>query len=600
MTTRSLFRLVLALLPAGVSQAQASVFRGPAGGVGDVQVFASLGAPPQKPPELQGIVLLPIDATGRSAFTQFQPDQTRLETDVPLASRLVLPQHKGSLYRYRRSGASGTEFGFFVVKASGLASFLVSFPGVGAQGANDPIPNPVAISGQGDAMLVATSLAAGGDVFEVGIESGSTHPLTAGLPPLDVMPQGLILLPTWGAALTSRGPLRFVRGDRALTVPLEQRNRAGQPGQNPPPSSAPALSHFGNGIVASADGSTVAVIAGTSAAQAFVFTFALGGPAVQVNDAPAAIADPGFGTQAGPLLALSADGRRAAWKTVNGSGECFSRRVPTIPTAPEFQITSDAQFADTLNDTGVIAFFDPDSVVVIVGEPNGIGGIEKGDLFRARFPLGGGVPLMTNLSNTSGDTVAPFTTKGELETSDGIFQIPGQNGSVYFVDGPSGQGEVYRLNGTTGVPTLVRSGVSALDFIERAGSNFVLGILHDQPSQRELLRIPFDQSQPATSIGLLPGSVTFASHAGNLAGTFAGAINVVGGQRAFQVFLPTGTSAVWPDLMQSSPLVGFDGSGAVLSSVQGPTRSYFVSWALGGSGQLYGSGPLQSLVLPAD
>lgn len=598
MSTRSLFRLTAALFLSGLVHPQATVFKGPSGGVGDVWAYPA-GQAAQRPPELQGIQLLPIDAAGRSTFTQFQADQPRLKTDVPGASRLVLPQGQGVLYRYRRSHAGGNDFGYFVVRPDGLAFLIATFPGTGGAGNQDPIPNPVAVSGQGDAMLVATSLAAGGDLFEVELGTGTVHLLTGGLQPLDVLPQGLTLLPTWGAAVTSSGPLRFARGSgRAQVVPLRVRTRTGSLGANPAGPATTKPAHFGNGLATSADGSTVAMIAGTSPSEMHVFTFGSATPAVCVNDTAAAIADP-FGTQAGPTLALSPDGSRAAWKTIGASGECFTRRVPSQPTPPELQVTGDVHFADTLNDTGVIAFFDRDSLMVIVGEPNGVGGIEKGDLYRVNFPSGGGAPVFSNLSNTSGDSAAPFLLKGELETSDGIYQIPGQTGSVYFVDGSSGQGEVYRMNGDTGQVTLVRSGVDQLDFIERAGAHFVLGILHDQPAQRELIRIPFDHAQPATSLGIFASTTTFPTHAGNAAGIFAGTFSVTGGQRIFQVDLASGTTSTLPDVIPFGPVLGFDGIGSVLSSFQSGTLAYFLSWVPGG-GFLYGSGPSGSLVLPGN
>src|ERR1700752_4871264 len=97
---RRFFWSVLALALAGVASAQATVFRAPPGLKGDVLVFPAPEAIPSLPAELQGIVLLPIDAVGRYAFREFQPDQPRLVTDGPLASRIRLPQNQGSLYRY--------------------------------------------------------------------------------------------------------------------------------------------------------------------------------------------------------------------------------------------------------------------------------------------------------------------------------------------------------------------------------------------------------------------------------------------------------------------------------------------------------------------
>jgi hypothetical protein len=336
-----------------------------------------------------------------------------------------------------------------------------------------------------------------------------------------------------------------------------------------------------------------------------VFTFRLGGPAVCVNVIATTIAHPGFGTEAAPMLALSPDGRRAAWKAYEIvdeelTGECFTRRVPEQPTPVEFQITADANFTDTLNDTGVISFFDHDKVVMAVGEPNGAGGVEKADFYQVTLPAGGGAPVFSNLTNTSGDASAPFLSKGEIETSDGIFQIPGQVGMVYYVDGPSGQGEFYRLSGTDGDVDLVRSGVAALDFIERAGASFVLGILHDEPEQRELVQVPFDHLLPPTSLGTFGALETFASHAGDATGTFAGVLNTSGGQRLLRYDLANGTSSILPGTAQAGPTLGFDGSGGVLAAVKSNVVAYFISWSASDEVGVYGSGPLQSYVLPAE
>jgi len=591
--------LLLAAL-AGSVQAQATVFEGPTGGPGNVVLRPAPSTAGTRPAELQGIFLLPIDATGRSRLTQFQADQPRLKTDLSGASRLVLPGGHGCLYRYRRPLVSGSEFGFFIVRPDGLAAFIAAVPGTGPLGNTDPIPNPVAISSTGDGMLFATTVDAGGDVYEVELPSGIVHPLTASTPPLDVMPQGLALQPLWGAVLSTDGARRFVRGDSNLNrIPLEPRSASGSLGSNPG-APQPVLAHMGNGLARSSDGSTMALIAGSSATQAHVFAFEMAGPSMCVNENGASIADPGFGTQAGPTLALSPNGRRAAWKTTLGSGECFTRQVTLQQGAIEYQVTSDQNFTDTLNDTGVIAFFDPDSVVMLVGEFNGAGGVEKADFYRATFPVGGGAPALTNLTNTSGDTVAPFLEKGDLETSDGIYQIPGKQGSVYFVPGSSGQGTVYRLDGTNGNVQIVRSGIAQLDLVETAGTNLVLQVLHDSPSQHELVRVPFDHAQPVASMGFYSASQTISASAGNAAGIFAGRLNVLGGHRMFQVSVNTGTGSLLPGTALYGSTLGFALNGSLLATIQNPSIAYAFAWGLGGGNALYGSGPVGTIVLPAN
>ena len=74
---KSWIRIALALLAGGPLAAQATVFKGPPGGTGDVWVYSSPGSAGARLPKLRGVVLLSVDASGRSALTQFQPDQPR-------------------------------------------------------------------------------------------------------------------------------------------------------------------------------------------------------------------------------------------------------------------------------------------------------------------------------------------------------------------------------------------------------------------------------------------------------------------------------------------------------------------------------------------
>lgn len=597
MSPRTLFHLALALLPASALSAQVSVFTGAAGAPGNVEV--RLGGSVVRPPELQGIVLLPVDAAGRVAFTQFEESQPRLKADIPLASRVLLPHEQGSLYRYRKPGAGGAQFGYFHVRPDGQAVPLVAFAGTGVPGLGDPIPNPVAVSELGDAILVATTPEAGGDVYEVELPTATAHLLTANLPPLTVSPQGLVLLPAWGAVLTPEGPLRFLRGggemrEVRLEPKIRRRTFGGPIGAAPVP-----LDYIGQGFVRSADGGTLAVVAGVSAAQAHVFAFHAFGSSVCVNDVASPIVDPGFGTQASPRLALAPDGSRVAWKTVAATGEIFTRAVSVLPGPVEFHITGNANFTDTLNDTGVISFFSPQTVAILVGETNGAGGIENGDIYTTTIPIDGGPPVINNLTATSGDTVAPFLSKGNIETSDGIFGIPGGAGSVYYVPGSSGQGSVFRVDGS-GTVQLIRSGVAQVDFVERAGSGFVYGVLRDATNRHELIRVPFDPLKPTTNLGSFPLGQTITAYAGNLAGTFAGTLGSAAGESLFQISFPSGVSQVIPGTYAYGPALGFRGDGSLQASALASGVQYYFSWALQGPAALYGSGPAQAIVLPAN
>jgi hypothetical protein len=237
-----------------------------------------------------------------------------------------------------------------------------------------------------------------------------------------------------------------------------------------------------------------------------------------------------------------------------------------------------------------------------VGEANGIGGVEKADVFTATFAAGSTTPTFVNLTNTSGNAAAPFLSKGDVETTDGIYQIPGELGVVYYVDGPSGQGQVNRLDGASGQVDLIRNGIAAVDFVERVGSSYVMGILHDQPAQRELLQIPFDHAKPPKSLGIFPSTQAFTSHSARLDGTFAGLLNVTltGGQQLWRFHLPSGAVDSVPGTYPFGATLGFDGSGAVLAAPRDSSRTWFLAWSDADTLAFYGSGPLQSLVLPGN
>lgn len=603
MFPRSALRLSALALSGGALFAQASVFRGPSTGPGDVLVFDAPGAAPALEAKLSGITLLPVDACGRATYTQFQPDQCRLISDVPGASRVRLPQNQGSLYRYRQDGPGGAVFGYFIVHPDGRASHLASFPGVGPLGTNDPIPDPVSVTSTGGGMLVATSTEAGGDLLVIDLATKAVRNVTADVAPLNLVPYGLTLLETWGVALTNRGPVRFDRDGSGVEYVHLRRPKTGSAGlgQNPFGGGVPRPpAYVAAGFVKSADETCVGVIAGESAALANVFVFGRTGQPACVNDQPAQMAGPGFlpASPVGPNLALSPNGQRAAWKVAGTiSSECFTREVAPLATPPEVQITGDDNFTDTLNDAGVISFFDPNKVVVLVGEGDGAGGIENADAFQANFA--GGQLILTNLTQTSGETQAPFLQKGSVDTSDGIYGIPGRNGSVFFQSGSSGQGFLKRMDAGTGVVETLRTAVDAVGFLDATGADFVFGLVHDTPGPYEILRVPFETSLPAVTLSTSSLATQVLRHATSPDGYFAAILPYSGKESLARVFVPSGlgeTASTTPRFY--GPTLGFDGVGAVLASVQIGTSTFVFSWdGPGGIGN-YATGGGAAFALP--
>src|SRR5262245_9763509 len=181
-------------LVASVANADVSVFRGPVGGRGDVEVRDERGeTPPRYPEALKGIELLPIDFVGRTQLDELLDGVPRLRTDLPVASRVLLPNGGGSLYRYRRDDLSGrpAAFGLLLVDRNGEARSLWEIPGIGSSSRREPFLERIAVSSQGEAILVATVIEAGGDLVEIDLASGKAQVRTEQLPPRHFLSDGL-------------------------------------------------------------------------------------------------------------------------------------------------------------------------------------------------------------------------------------------------------------------------------------------------------------------------------------------------------------------------------------------------------------------------
>jgi hypothetical protein len=201
---------------------------------------------------------------------------------------------------------------------------------------------------------------------------------------------------------------------------------------------------FGPDVVRSADESTVAFLAGADATQARVLTCRRIGAAVLASDRPMNIPNAGFlpEDRTGPALALSIDGSWVIWRATGGSEECFARETRPGTRAPVQHLTGPANFDNTLNDTGVIAFFGAASAVLAAGR-NQTNGIGRADLYRIDLASPSGFTVQ-NLSVTSGITQPPFD-YGALNTADGLYQVPGATpGFVMLVSAGAGRDAVDR------------------------------------------------------------------------------------------------------------------------------------------------------------
>jgi hypothetical protein len=571
----------LVAVPLGGLSAQVSLFEGAGGRPGNVVI---LDLVEERPSALQGIVLLPLECVGRTRLTELLEGRAQRVADVPGAARLLLPGERGSLYKYRRDEAQRTVFGFFVVARDGKARSVLELDGTGTGGAMDPFPGRVAIAADGASLLVASSAAAGGDLWEVDLAAGVAINRTPDVAPQDFERSGLALLGTWGVGVASGGVFRFERvaGGRARLVGMPFPTR-----------------WYGPDVVHSADESTVAFLAGDDVAQALVFTCKRAGGAAQASASPMRIVGAGFLPEepAGPTLALSTDGSWVVWRAEGTTRECFARETRAGTRPPDLHLTGSTHFDYTLNDTGVIAFFDPDSLAMLAGLHDD-DGIQRAELFRLDLAPTAFVPR--NLTLTSGITQPPFD-YGTLETERGLFQAPSAGAAAFVLHEPRGSRLLWVDVGGTLVTVLDR--VESLDSIVVTGSHLVADVVRppgvDDPLVRTLNLVQIPRGGRSAVPVRLPDGCHLSRHIGSRSRSlYAAVLEFRSGERLGRLSVPSANGvAVSSSLLDFGPTVGLSADGAILASVDVLSDSLAFSWSELGT-QVLRMGRGQAHLLP--
>lgn len=489
---RILTLISLLLLVGGPATAQVSLFQGSPGQAGDVLV---LGGPDTRPAELQGIVLLPIECVGRTALQELSEGRARRIDDVPGASRLLLPRERGSLYRYRRDGGAGPAFGYLWVDAQGRARSVFEQPGTGPFGSDDPLSRRVSVARDGNAFLCATSPLAEGDLIEVDLATGSVTNRTEMIDRQDFQRNGVLLLDGFGVAVSRTAILRFERAPFAQAEVLT------------PPGSG---SWYGPDLVFSADRSTAAFLFGEDEKKAHVCVVNASGPFRQVSAQAMEIRGAGYlpEVQGGPTMALSSDGSYVAWRNEESSREVFVRETGSGTRPGDIHVSGDGTLESTLNDTGVLAFFDASSLLFAAGR-EGSEGVQRADLFRIDLTRGSSSFAVTNLTRTSGQSQPPFD-YGTLRASDGIRLVPGGGGALVLHQRRDDLRGYLRWVGPTGEVRSLMEDVASFDALEVAGRFLVASVTRpagvDDPlaDAVRLVVIPRDGSAPSDKL-LPPG-----------------------------------------------------------------------------------------------
>ncbi len=342
-----------------------------------------------------GLELLPLDAAGRAELTSFLPGQAQVRDGV-----VVLPGERGTVHRYRRPGSAGSLYGFLYAPYSGVPRVLFE-RGPDPAGLDPFIPF-VGAGPFGRAVLVATTVAAGGDLMELAVDSGAVMLRTPGGVPHAFGRGGMALCGTWGFGVASDGIWRFPRHGSGVAQAVQV--------------AAPVASWTGEAAVSPRRAFGVA-LAVTSGTQGVPYAFGPAGPAFPAADTPANLAPAGYAadTTFGPFLAIADDGRTVAWRVEDVpshvgvfSNEVMVGRLGAPALAAE--ASGDVFMADTIAEVGRVIPAPDGGILFVAGEPNDPteGGLEAADVFRATMSPGGTLTL-ENVSGSSGDHTVPFT-----------------------------------------------------------------------------------------------------------------------------------------------------------------------------------------------
>ncbi len=417
---------------------------------------------------LRGVRLLPIQLNAWLERDAARPDHARQRSDLVGLGRVELPNGLGVLHRFERRLPGGARrFGFLRVDGVGDIHLLAERSGSGAHGADDAYVDRVTIAPDATTFLTCTKPAAGGDVLEVDLVSGIVVDRTPQTPPVNWLPQSLRRGTGWTLAVARDGVWRggALPGDALAPVAL--------PG---------APSRYTGEVVLSADGSHAVTTAGSGSALLHAFVLDASGPAVRATRDAQRLAGAGFAPEAlhGPFLAVSDDGSHCAWRrlgaTAQLSNELFLRRTAAPAQQAGTQVTADALVTDTLDEVGVLTLFQPDKLLVAIGEKGGDPGvgIEKVDLFEVSLDPGGAAQLV-NRTGSSGDFSAPFLAAPTITPLERRW-IPAAQAEVFHDETSGGGGRFVAVRpGVSGVQVL-DSDVKEVQFVEVVGARLVVAL----------------------------------------------------------------------------------------------------------------------------
>ncbi|RKY22583.1 MAG: hypothetical protein DRQ55_00675 [Planctomycetota bacterium] len=481
------------------------------------------------------------------------PVSARLRSDRPWsldgpAPGIRLPLH-GSLHRVTRAGVTA----MLHLRTDGSASLRASTAEVDGPGL---LPG-VGIDTTGSRALLATPVASGGDVLllDLGTDAPAVN-LTALLVPLDVAPDSL-RVGADGAWFVAEGALYHVdllsnTNAQPIALPL-------QTGEVLLPE-----------LAVSGDGRGVAVVTELSANRRRLMVVDSAGAVSIISGNPGPLDTPGYDDPTGPLLVLSDDALCVAWRrTQMDARELFVQRLDQAPTP--VQVTSDANFTDTIDNVGVLGFIADTLLVFSAGELPGLGdpltSVGSADVFL----MDTATQDLTNLTGTSGQTLPPFLVAGELEiqaatlspdSSRLLLEVDPDGGDVAMLSVPLGGAQ--SVSGLTG-PLL------ASPILLAAGEHVLLITEPELPSGDPTQQLVLSPAGGAPMVlGSVPPGVTLDRMVASRDGTSAALVASAGPglELLVRVALPSGLlSLAWDQPFDVTSALGFSTDGQLLAGL---------------------------------
>ncbi len=533
------------------------------------------------------VELLPVKLAGYGTRDRLRLDRPRLLDADGAAPHVKLPS-LGSLYRYRSKAGGATRLG--LSRADGGLAVLGS---LADQGGVPALGEWVTIDPTGRWALLTTDVTAGGDVLLLDLQSESPWiNLTSLMPPLAVDGESLRLAGS-RAWFTAGGSLYRVRLDQTLDA--ERVGLPLQPGDVLVPETA-----------VSADGRFLAVVLDNPATgDAALVSVPPDGNGVLLSATRGAYDPPSYDSPIGPLLAVSPDGTRIAFRQrIAGSRELFVQR--SLPSAPSKQVTEDAVFTDTIDNVGVVGFTNDGLLVFAAGEgvPTGPNAhIEGADIFLMDTTgPAGSTPV--NVTNTSGFPSAPFDDYGTLDIR-GVTVDPLNERLLLDVDPTNGDHALVlvTLTGPTAGHTEILSRLAAPPMLAPAGDAVLALSRSTAPGSFDYTAtlVPAGTGAPVTLAGVDGTGLDFVRFAADRAGVHAAFVASFGTGVELPGMVDVSNPALaplWSTTMSVSPALAFTPSGRLAVGLGFPGGPYIhVGFDGPGTGVVYPLHPNRGFAL---